>query len=164
MRQVNPGLVLTLLLAMGCLPGNAQSTADQKSQSLQTLINSKKYGFIAQSATAKKGRTVQLTPGYGLILNSDSLHVDLPYYGRAYTTSYPSSRDDAGIKFNSHDFSYLSDTTKKGGWEITIKPKGAKVSTIYLSISSSGYCSVRISSSDRDPISYYGTIADYTGH
>ena len=151
------------LLTIICLHSKAQSGTDQQKH-LKILIDSKKYGFNAQSATAKKGRTVQLTSGYGLKLNNDSLHVDLPYYGRAYTTSYPASRDDTGIQFNSHDFSYLADTTKKGGWEITIKPKGAKVSVIYLSISSTGYCTVRISSSDRDPISYYGTIADYPGH
>ena len=151
------------LLVMGCLPGKAQSNADEKKQKLQTIIDSKKYSFIAQSATSKKGRTVHLSSGYGLSLIQDSLRVDLPYYGRAYTANYPSD-NDMGIQFASHDFSYLADTTKKGGWSITIKPKGVKVTAIYLSISSSGYCSVSINSSDRDPISYYGTIADYTGH
>jgi hypothetical protein len=110
-----------------------------------------------------KGRTVQLSDGYGLKLNKDSLQVDLPYYGRAYTTDYPPSSNQ-GIQFNSVQFSYVADTVKKGGWDITIKPKNAKVNTIYLSVSTSGYCTVRIGSSNRDPISYYGTIRENTRH
>jgi hypothetical protein len=163
MKRVNPGLAWMFLLALGCLAGKAQTSADQKKQSLQTIINSKKFSFIAQSATSKKGTTVQLSTGYGLSLFQDSLQVDLPYFGRAYTANYPSD-NDMGIRFASHNFSYLADSTKKGGWRITIKPKDVRVMAIYLSISSSGYCSVNINSSDRDPISYYGTIGDYTGH
>ena len=163
MQHVTFRQFLFFLLIMGGLHSNAQSGTDQKEQRIKSLIDSKKYGFIAQSATSNKGRTVQLSTGYGLNLIQDSLQVDLPYYGRAYNSSYPAS-DDVGIRFTSHDFSYLADTTKKGGWDITIKPKGARVSAIYLSVSSSGYCSVRISSNDRDPISYYGTITDHMVH
>ena len=148
------------LLTLISMSGIAQSDADQKKQTLKTLIDSKIYAFKVQSATTKKGQTVQLSPGYGLKIVKDSLQVDLPYYGRAYTTSYPPN-NNGGIQFNSHNFSYQADTTKKGGWDITIKPKGEKVSAIYLSISSSGYGSARISSTDRDPISYYGTIVDF---
>lgn len=163
MHQFKSGLIWMLLLTSGCLPLKAQSGDDQKMKSLQSLIDSKKYSFVAQSATSKKGQTVQLTIGYGLSVIEDSLEVELPYYGRAYTTNYPSD-NNMGIRFASHDFSYLAETTKKGGWEITIKPRGVKVSVIYLSISSSGYCSVNISSSDRDAISYYGSIAGYRKH
>lgn len=163
MPHITLRLVLLFLLTMGCMPGQAQSSSDQGKQSLKSLIEAKKYSFIARSATSKNGRTVQLSTGYGLSVIQDSLQVDLPYYGRAYSSSYPSN-NDMGIRFTSHDFSHLADSTKKGGWDITIKPKGVKVSVIYLSISSSGYCIVKISSNDRDPISYYGTIADYIGH
>ena len=30
---------------------------------------------------------------------------------------------DLSIQFNTSQFSYIADTTKKGGWEITIGPK-----------------------------------------
>ena len=64
-----------------------------------------------------------------------------------------------GIQFNSHDFTYSSDTTKKdrlGYYHQAQRCKG--FSTIYLSISSNGYCRVRINSNDRAPISYYGIL------
>ena len=146
-----------------CLNGQAQSGNDQKSPDFKSIVESKKYAFLVQSATTKKGKTVHLTPGYGMILMNDSISVHLPYYGRAYNTGY-SSTDDSGIQFNSHDFTYSSDSTKKNRWEITIRPKGVKVSVMYLSISSNGYCTIRINSSDRDAISYYGTIEGLPHH
>jgi len=151
------------LLSLISVCGKAQSDADQKKQSLKSLVDSKKFAFIATSATSKNGKTVQLSPGYGLKIDVDDVQADLPYYGRAYTTTYPPG-NNGGIQFNTHDFSYQADTTKKGGWDITIKPKGIPVSAIYLSVSSSGYCSVRINSSDRDPISYYGNVTENPGH
>jgi hypothetical protein len=159
------GRILIPLLTILCLNSKAQSSSDQKKQEqytrLKSMIDSKTFRFHAQSATSMKGRTKQLTSEYYLKINQDSLYVDLPYYGRAYSSGYPGT--DLGFQFNSKDFSYSADTTKKGGWDITIKPKNeAKVNNIYLSISSTGYCSVRINSSNRDPISYYGTITEYT--
>jgi Domain of unknown function (DUF4251) len=159
------GCILIPLLTILCLNSEAQSNSDQKKQDqftrLKSMIDSKTFRFHAQSATSMKGRTKQLSSEYYLKINQDSLYVDLPYYGRAYSSGYPGT--DLGFQFISKDFSYAADTTKKGGWDITIMPKNeAKVNSIYLSISSSGYCSVRISSSNRDPISYYGTITEYT--
>ncbi|HEY4967294.1 MAG TPA: DUF4251 domain-containing protein [Puia sp.] len=149
--------LLFALLTCMCLPSSAQSADDQKKQDLKSIIQSRTYSFIAQSATTQRGKTFQLTYGYDLKLMNDSLSVYLPYYGRAYNTGYQTNSDN-GIQFNSHDFTYSADTIKKGGWDITIKPKGVKVSTIYLSISSNGYSIVRINSNDRDPISFYGIV------
>ena len=150
-------------LFMICMNSHAQSGNDQKNPNVKSIILSKQYAFLVQSATTKKGKTIHLTPGYGLILKNDSLFVHLPYYGRAYNAGY-GSNEDAGIQFNSHDFTYSADSTKKDRWEITIRPKGAKVTVMYLSISSNGYCTIRINSNDRDPISYYGSIEGYPGH
>jgi hypothetical protein len=141
-----------------CLHSNAQSGNDQKKSDISSIVQSKNYSFMPQSATTNKGKTIQLSGGgYGLKLMNDSLIVYLPYYGRAYNAGYQAN-SNSGVEFNSHAFTYSADSTKKQGWEITIKPKGVKVTSIFMSISASGYCSVRVSSNDRDPISYYGTI------
>ncbi|WP_414648326.1 DUF4251 domain-containing protein, partial [Dinghuibacter sp.] len=48
---------------------------------------------------------------------------------------------------------------KKGGWEITIKPKDNRdVNQINLSVSSAGYASLRVTSVNRQAISYSGEI------
>jgi hypothetical protein len=89
--------------------------------------------------------------------------VDLPYYGRSFTTSYPPT--DISVRFNTNQFDYVADSSKKGGWEITIKPKNeSSASKIYMSVTTSGYCNMQISSNSSQPISYYGTITAYDAH
>jgi hypothetical protein len=147
-----------------CLHSAAQTNPDQvkkdKYNHLKSLIDSKKFKFHAQSATPMKGGNIHLTSDYSLKLNGDSLQADLPYYGRAFTTDYPANNN--AIHFSTNEFSYAVDTTKKGGWEITLTPKNtAKVNKIFMSISSGGYCTTRVTSISRDPISFYGSIMDY---
>jgi hypothetical protein len=153
--------ILLPIMVFTCLYGSAQTSADQEKQDkyaqLKRLIDSKKYHFHALSATSMKGRVRQLTTEYGLTLNNDSLNVDLPYFGRSYSADYAAT--DLSIQFNTSQFSYVADTTKKGGWEITIGPKNQpRANKIFMSVSASGYCTVQVTSNTRDPISYYGTI------
>jgi hypothetical protein len=147
-----------------CLHGFSQTVSEQKKQDqynqLKSRIDSRKFRFHALSATSMKGITRQLTSDYFLKLDKDSLSVDLPYFGRSFTTNYPPT--DLSTEFKTTQFSYKSDTLKKGGWDITIVPKNeSNASKISLSITTSGYCTVRVSSNSREPISYYGTIMDY---
>jgi hypothetical protein len=147
-----------------CMYSTAQTGTDQKKKNkqvqLKSMIDSRLYQFHALSATSMKGKTIQLSSEYFLKLNKDSLDVDLPYYGRSYTADYPGT--DLSIRFISNKFSYSADTTKKGGWEITIIPKNeSKANKINISISSSGYCNMNISSNTRQAISYYGYIIAY---
>jgi len=156
--------LLLLLFMFTCLQSFSQSDAEQKKQDeynqLRSQIDSRKFRFHALSATSMKGMTRQLTSDYFLKLDNDNLSVDLPYYGRSFTTNYPPT--DLTTEFKTTQFSYKSDTLKKGGWDITIVPKNeSNASKINLSITTSGYCTVRISSNSREPISYYGTITDY---
>jgi hypothetical protein len=151
-------------LTILCLQSAAQISPDQAKMHqynhLKTLINSKKFRFHALSANPRKGGNIQLSGEYSLKINGNNLEADLPYYGRAFTVDYPATSNS--IQFTSHPFSYVADTTKKGGWEITIIPKNAaKVNKIYMSITTSGYCTTRVTSNARDPISFYGTITDY---
>ena len=154
-RTLLPALLFTVMQV------RAQSEADQKKKAaleqFRSLIESKKYYFQANSATSMKGRTIQLTGGYFLRLNNDELVVYLPYYGRSFTSDYGSQ--NLSVDFTSRDFTYSADSTKKGGWEITITPANEpKANKINLSIGSSGYTTVRIASSSRQPIPYYGQV------
>jgi Domain of unknown function (DUF4251) len=156
--------LLLPFLTLLCLHSSAQSNSDQaKQNSYQKLkhgIDSKQFHFLATSATGSKGKTLQLTGGYFLFLGGDSLTVALPFFGSEYQSShYGASKEDAGINFHTHQFSYKADTTKKGGWDITIQPDGQKsASRIYLSISSSGSCRTTVNSSGRSNMTFYGNV------
>jgi hypothetical protein len=156
--------ILLPALILFCLKGATQTPAEQKKADayaqLKSWIESKKFRFKAQSATPQRGRTINLTTEYFLQINNDSLSVELPYYGRAYSSSYPGT--NSPLSFKSTHFSYVADTLKKGGWNIQIQPKdNTDVNKINLEITTSGYCTVRVSSNTRDMISFYGTIAQY---
>jgi Domain of unknown function (DUF4251) len=157
-RLLLPFLIL-LSIESVAQNGTDQKKLDKQVQ-LKSMIDSKHFQFHALSATSMKGKTVQLTSEYSLKLNKDSLNVDLPYYGRSYTADYPGT--DVSVRFKSNQFTYSSDSTKKGGWEITIIPKNeSKANKIYMAVTSSGYCTVNINSNTRQSISYYGYIKDY---
>src|SRR5664279_4105481 len=90
-------LLFPLLFCSPFLISRAQTSKDEVNEvrynNLKSIINSKKYRFHPLSATSMKGRTVQLTSEYYLRINNDSLQVDLPYYGRSYSTAYPANSD-----------------------------------------------------------------------
>jgi Domain of unknown function (DUF4251) len=156
-----PILVLISMHSEG-QSGTSSGKKDQSAE-LKNLIDSRKYIFHANSATSMKGMTRHLTGEYFLKVNKDSLQADLPYYGRSFTTSYPPT--DLSVQFTTTQFSYVADSAKKGGWSITIVPKNENsASKIYMSVTSTGYCTVQVNSNSRQPISYYGTISAYDAH
>ena len=116
--------------------------------------------FTASVEDFYKGKTLQLTGGYFLFLGGDSLTVALPFFGSEYQSShYGASKEDAGINFHTHQFTYKADTTKKGGWDITIQPQGQKsANKIFLSITSSGSCRTTVNSSGRSNMTFYGNV------
>ena len=150
--------LLLPLLTIICLQSIAQS--GNANAQLKTILDSKKFRFHATSATSQRGKTVQLTSEYFLQLDGDSLSVDLPYYGRSYSSDYGST--DLSIQFNTNQFTYATDSAKKGGWNVSIIPKDQpRASKIYLSITASGYCTAQVTSNSRTPVSFYGNIIAY---
>jgi len=152
------GLILPLMMII-CLKGLSQATDQEKSESLKTIIGNKDFRFLPQSATTMKGNTSQLDPGYELKLMADSISVDLPFFEEGYSVAFGSNDDK--VKFNSKQFTYSAEATKKGGWNITIIPKkDPKINKIYLNILPTGYGTLRLYISSKEPMSYYGAIGD----
>ena len=152
--------ILTIISLYGSAQTNSDKVKQSNHQKLKHGIDSKQFHFIASSANTSKGRTMQLNGSYFLFLGGDSLTVNLPFFGTSQSSStYGASSDDAGINFHTNQFSYSADTTKKGGWEITIQPKGQpSANKIYLSITSTGNCRTSIHSSTRSAMTFNGTV------
>jgi hypothetical protein len=142
--------------------GSAQQTDQEKRDAIKALVGSKDFNFIAQSATTMKGNTIELTSDYGIKIMTDSISADLPFFGTAYEANFGGS--DGGIKLNTRQFNYKADSTKKGAWNIDIVPTGSsKVKRIFINVTPAGYCTVRVSTADQQPISYYGRLSDNLG-
>lgn len=152
--------MLTSLLA-GSLAVHAQDTKKDKDAEkivqVRNLVDSQNYIFIAQSASPMSGRLRQLTPDYDLKITKSSIVSYLPYFGRAYTAPLDPSK--GGIQFTSKDFEYTATPRAKGGWDVLIKPKDYRdVQQMSLSISSTGYATLQVTSTSRQPISFNGYI------
>jgi hypothetical protein len=132
----------------------AQETDAEK---LQQAIESKTFEFVVHQASGMRGRTIQLTSGYTLDMNPEKVKADLPFFGRAYSATPGST--DGGIKFEFTDYAYKIKPRKKGGWDITIEPSEPNdVRFVYLTIQKTGNASLRITSNNKEGMSYSGVV------
>ena len=121
--------ILPFLLFMEVFTGNtniviAQKKVPAKEVEIKNLLDSQQYIFYAQSVIPSSGRQRFLTSEYTVTISKDTIVSYLPYFGRAYSATIGST--DGGIKFTSVDFDYKISERKKGGWDISIHPKGGQ--------------------------------------
>ena len=152
-------LVNTLLISTTALISFYTTYAQDKVSAVKNMVESQNFVFKVQTMHPMNGRTRQLTSDYALKILKDSIIAYLPYFGRAYSPSINSS--EGGIQFTSTEFEYKKTNSKKGGWDIQIKPKDGKdVRQLDLKISENGSAYLLVSSNNRQSISFSGYIAD----
>jgi hypothetical protein len=144
---------IALLLSLGfALVAHAQS------KSVKDAVESQNYVFKAQTAIPMTGRTRNLTSDYDLRVSQGSVVSYLPYFGQAYQATIGETKSP--LDFSSKDFQYVITPGKKDGWTVTIKPKDYKeVQSMTLSISSEGYATLQVISTNRQAISFNGIVA-----
>ncbi len=161
-------LSFTVIIAFaGVTIANAQSKSkDRKAARIaevKQIIEDQNFVFDANYVNPTRSAGRSLTSSYDLTITKDTIICYLPYFGRAYVAP-PYGSSDGGIKFTNTNFSYVLKAGKKDGWSVTIKPKDKNigkwndVQSMYLTISNDGYASLQVISSNRDPISFNGTI------
>lgn len=157
--------LLGLILMIGCSSPNLtqtdnQETSAEKEAKIAILIQEQRYIFHAQTVLPMRGRSRSLTPEYDLVVMKDTVTAYLPYFGRAY--SAPLDPTAGGIRFTSVNFEYSVIDRKKGGWDILIKPADAPgVDQLRLTVSTSGYGSLQVTSTNRQPISFNGYVDEW---
>ena len=130
---------------------------------VKNMVETNNFCFTADYALPMTGGSKILTSTYDLKITKDSVIAFLPYYGQAYL-SPPPGETEGGIKFTTTNFSFAQKAGKKGGWQITIKPKDHDITNwrdvqeMTLDISKDGYASLAVISSNRDPISFQGDV------
>jgi hypothetical protein len=157
-----------LICALSFNLSYAQATkADKKAAKaadIKRIITSNNYAFKANYVIPMSMSPRALTSDYDVRVSNGKLEVYLPYFGRAYAA--PRDLNDGGIKLTTTDFDYNAVATKKGGWDITIKPKRTPLNTVKdvqimrLNVSNDGYASLQVNSTNRQPISFNGYIEE----
>ncbi len=125
---------------------------------VKELVTGRDFIFDAKRAFPTGYKSVDLTTNPGTIeVMNDSVVADLPYFGRAYTSSYGG---DSGLKFEGkikdEDIEYLD---KKFMLRYSFKVNGENDSyNVSMEISYDGNASVNVISQNRNAISYHGII------
>ena len=136
---------------------NAEDKKAAKLAAIKNMVEGQSYVFQAQQALPLGGSTRQLTTDYDLKVTKESIASYLPYFGRAY--SAPIDPSKVGIQFTSKDFDYTLTPNKKDGWTAVIKPKDYRdIQQMTLYISSEGYTTLQVTSTNRQPISFTGIV------
>lgn len=153
--------LLVLSMITVAMAANAQNSKEDKNaakkEAVKNMISAQQYVFRAQSVQPLSAATRQLTSEYDVGITKEKVTSYLPYFGRAY--SAPVNSSQGGIQFTSTSFEYTATDRKKGGWEISIKPKDApEVQQLNLTISEDGYATLNVTSTNRQPISFTGVI------
>ena len=148
----------TLLFGVLPLVLTGHLAAQEKDSTIKNIVENRQFVFHAQTALPSTGGSRQLTSAYDLKVSKDSLVSSLPYFGRAYSATYGAT--DGGLNFTSTKFDYKTSARKKGGWEISIKPKDVTdFREFFLTISENGYGTLRALTNNRQPISFNGYIS-----
>jgi len=167
-------LAIFMLLIFGAgIHGNAQTNEKKQSkkearaekkkkqfEETQELVKSKSFIFDAQRVFPTGTRSLDLTTNPGSIkIENDSAWVDLPYFGRSYTSHYDAnfSMDFEGrIKDEKLE---ISEKKLKINYSFDVIANNDEYN-IFMEISFSGDCSVTINSHGKATISYSGKIEE----
>ncbi len=165
MKMLNKHIIALMLIISSVLAVNAQTVKQTaKAQGVKSMINGMDFIFKANYVTPMRGGSKALTSDYDMVVSKDTINVFLPYFGQAYIA--PNDPTEGGIKFKTTHFDYKSKINKKGGWDILIVPRDRTMSdmrdvqSLRLSVTSSGYASLHVTSTNRDPISFDGYVEE----
>ena len=160
-------LILTSLGVRGQHDKKAQQHQQKEAryQQLQALVESGQYVFSGRFALPQKGRQVDLSsrPNY-LRIKGREAEASLPYFGVAYNSSGYGSGGGAGINFTGVTEGYkVEENKKKYRLMVSFRVRGERESyTCRLIISGAENALLSVTGTNRQPISYKGSIAALT--
>jgi len=146
--------IVLILFVFGQI--NAQNKSAEVS-SIEILLNSKNFEFIANTMIPMSGGTKNLVgSNYSITFTPEMIISNMPFYGRAYSGAAMSR--DRGMRFKGKPENFTINKNEKN-FEVNATVNG-KADTYFISITvgDSGFANLSISSSDRAVISYQGEI------
>lgn len=150
-----------VILFIGCKTKELSPEQQSKAKEYVDKIESRNFIFNANSAQPISGRSINLNYNYYLKVSKDTVIANLPYYGRSYVA--PINPRDISIDFTSTNFLYSENKKKDGAYEIKIVPKDItnrenEGISFLLKISPDGYATLNALPTNRQSISFYGTV------
>ncbi len=149
-------LLFVSAIACSCTT-TSQTATTEKSRASITNLGGSDWVFTADVALPQSGRSRQISGGYEVTFSSAKLVVYLPYFGEAHAgADIYSGRGP--LDFTSTDFTSATQT-KKGEWDITIKPKDYKeVQSMDFTFYDNGNAHLNVTMLNHSAISFSGTV------
>lgn len=137
----------------------AQNKTEKPHTSIETLLNSKNFEFIANTALPLGQPPKNLVgSNYSITFSPEMVISNMPFYGRAYSGMIMGR--DKGMRFKGKPEDFII-TSAKNGYNVTTTLKGeTDIYVISISVGYSSFATLSISSNDRGTISYQGEIVN----
>lgn len=137
---------------------SANNIDDNYSQdAIIQAINNNRWTFTANSASPSYGRTRNLTGGFFITLQNDTLISALPYYGRL--NSAAGALEGNPLDFKSTSFTLTKDDKKGDGWTVTISRPDKEVQSMIFTLYDNGSAHLNVIMTNRTGISFSGRVA-----
>jgi hypothetical protein len=129
----------------------------EKEKQIASLVDSKAFVFIGQTALGQGFRSIDLTTNSNYVeFKPDKIKSEMPFFGRAY--SGVGYGGDSGLHFEGIPQEFTIEKGKKA-YQIKAVVKGeTDIFTLFLSVSFGGNATLTINSNNRSSISYNGEI------
>ncbi|KXN98458.1 hypothetical protein LS48_10180 [Aequorivita aquimaris] len=137
----------------------AQNKTEKPHTSIETLLNSKNFEFIANTALPLGQPPKNLVgSNYSITFSPEMVISNMPFYGRAYSGMIMGR--DKGMRFKGKPEDFII-TSAKNGYNVTTTVKGeTDIYVISISVGYSSFATLSISSNDRGTISFQGEIVN----
>ena len=149
------GLVMASTLFFACTSEkhiDSSFTQDEITQA----INNGRWTFSANTASPSYGSFRNLTGGYFVKCQKDTLIAAFPYYGRL--NSAAGARDGNPLDFKSTNFTLTKHDKKPGEWVVTINRPDQEVQSMTFTFFDNGSAQLNVVMTNRSSISFSGNV------
>ncbi|GHT63736.1 hypothetical protein FACS189451_10790 [Bacteroidia bacterium] len=163
MKRINlflTGIIsLTVLVQISC--SSSKTAVDEgKAEKVKQQIESLHYRVSVDYMSPAQGASRHLTSSYSLSVQGDTLISYLPYFGKAYNIPYGGGN---GLNFTASLFDYSLSFNAKGTALISFRAHSESDVYLYnIEIFNNGNASIRVSSNNRQGISFSGRLEEDT--
>ncbi|MDR1675143.1 MAG: DUF4251 domain-containing protein [Tannerella sp.] len=157
MHLVWIGTVIVLAATIQTSCSSSRATAvNEQAQAVKQQIESRQYKISVNRMVPVKGPSQYLTSSYSLTVRGDTVISYLPYFGQAYSIPYGGGK---GLNFESVITDYSLSYDRKGTARISFRTRSENDVLLYRTeIFDNGSSSIRVTSNNRQAISFYGTL------
>lgn len=134
----------------------AQNKTEKPHTSIETLLNSKNFEFIANTALPLGQPPKNLVgSNYSITFSPEMVISNMPFYGRSYATIIGK---DKGLRFKGVPEDFIVEKRGKD-YEVRTKVKSENDTySLLLIVGNSGYATLSITTNDRQAIDFQGEV------